>query len=116
MRARGWAVHCIVDVFPADAQDIPDEEWIAHGLDQSWVPLSKEAGSRHGTWRSSTYQTVRRCSSTSTTNSCAASRWSNGSTHTATRCTGPLRRAVPPPMPYGMTALSARGRDGGLPR
>ncbi|MER5751389.1 hypothetical protein [Streptomyces sp. NPDC002088] len=28
--------------FPADAQDIPDEEWIAHGLAQSWVPLSKD--------------------------------------------------------------------------
>jgi hypothetical protein len=42
LRARGWAVHCIVDVFPADARDIADEEWIAHGLDQSWVPLSKD--------------------------------------------------------------------------
>jgi hypothetical protein len=42
LRARGWTVHRIVDVFPADAQDIPDEEWIAHGLDQSWVPLSKD--------------------------------------------------------------------------
>jgi hypothetical protein len=42
LRARGWAVHRIVDVFPADAQDIPDEEWIAHGLDRSWVPLSKD--------------------------------------------------------------------------
>ncbi|MFI9175506.1 PIN-like domain-containing protein [Streptomyces lincolnensis] len=42
LRARGWTVHRIVDVFPADAQDIPDEEWIAHGLAQSWVPLSKD--------------------------------------------------------------------------
>lgn len=30
-------------MFPADAQDVPDEEWILHGLDQGWVPLSKDA-------------------------------------------------------------------------
>lgn len=41
-RDRGWAVHPIVDAFPADAQDIPDEEWISHGLDRSWIPLSKD--------------------------------------------------------------------------
>lgn len=41
LRERGWAGHRIVDVFPADAQDIPAEEWIA-GLDRSWVPLSKD--------------------------------------------------------------------------
>ncbi|MFJ8592416.1 hypothetical protein [Streptomyces sp. NPDC093598] len=27
---------------PEDGQDVADEEWIAHGLDQSWVPLSKD--------------------------------------------------------------------------
>ncbi|MGW1712426.1 PIN-like domain-containing protein [Streptomyces sp. NPDC002156] len=42
LRQRGWAVHRIVDVFPSDAQDIPDEEWISYGLDRSWVPLSKD--------------------------------------------------------------------------
>lgn len=42
LRDRGWTVHCIADVFPTDAQDIPDEQWIAHGLDQPWVPLSKD--------------------------------------------------------------------------
>lgn len=42
LRERGWAGHRIVDVFPADAQDIPAEEWIAYGLDRSWVPLSKD--------------------------------------------------------------------------
>ncbi|MGW3650395.1 PIN-like domain-containing protein [Streptomyces sp. NPDC000878] len=42
LRQRGWAVHRIVDVFPADAQDIPDKEWISYGLDRSWVPLSKD--------------------------------------------------------------------------
>ncbi|GAB2896463.1 PIN-like domain-containing protein [Streptomyces mayteni] len=42
LRARGWTVHRIGEVFPADAQDIADEDWIAHGLDQGWVPLSKD--------------------------------------------------------------------------
>ncbi|ELP62282.1 toxin-antitoxin system, toxin component, PIN family [Streptomyces turgidiscabies Car8] len=35
-------MHRIVDVFPADAQDIPDEQWISYGLDRSWIPLSKD--------------------------------------------------------------------------
>lgn len=42
LKALGWTVHCIGDVFPEDAQDVPDEEWIRHGLDRSWVPLSKD--------------------------------------------------------------------------
>ncbi|MFG3032062.1 toxin-antitoxin system, toxin component, PIN family protein [Streptomyces sp. NPDC048253] len=29
-------------IFPDDGQDVADEEWIAHGLDRSWVPLSKD--------------------------------------------------------------------------
>lgn len=42
LRARGWTVHRIGDVFPDDGQDVADEEWITHGLDRSWVPLSKD--------------------------------------------------------------------------
>ncbi|WP_328914322.1 MULTISPECIES: toxin-antitoxin system, toxin component, PIN family protein [unclassified Streptomyces] len=42
LRVLGWVVHRINEVFPADAQDIPDPEWIAHGLDRGWVPLSKD--------------------------------------------------------------------------
>ncbi|MFH8490181.1 PIN-like domain-containing protein [Streptomyces longisporoflavus] len=42
LRACGWAVHRIGDVFPDDGQDVADEDWIAHGLDRSWVPLSKD--------------------------------------------------------------------------
>ncbi|MFF3485095.1 toxin-antitoxin system, toxin component, PIN family protein [Streptomyces sp. NPDC002701] len=42
LRAYGWTVHRIGDVFPDDGQDVADEEWIAHGLDRSWVPLSKD--------------------------------------------------------------------------
>lgn len=42
LREHGWTVHRIGEVLPADAQDIPDEDWISHGLDQGWVPLSKD--------------------------------------------------------------------------
>lgn len=42
LRTLGWTVHRIGDVFPDDGQDIADDEWITHGLDQSWVPLSKD--------------------------------------------------------------------------
>ncbi|MFF7344753.1 toxin-antitoxin system, toxin component, PIN family protein [Streptomyces antimycoticus] len=42
LRERGWTVHRIGEVFSSDGQEISDEEWIAHGLDQGWVPLSKD--------------------------------------------------------------------------
>lgn len=42
LRLCGWTVHRIADVFPDDGQDVTDEDWITHGLDQGWVPLSKD--------------------------------------------------------------------------
>lgn len=42
LRVSGWTVHRIGDFFPDDGQNVPDEEWITHGLGQSWVPLSKD--------------------------------------------------------------------------
>ncbi|MBH1935847.1 toxin-antitoxin system, toxin component, PIN family protein [Streptomyces sp. AV19] len=42
LRSRGWTVHRIGEVFPGDAQDVPDEDWILHGLGRGWVPLSKD--------------------------------------------------------------------------
>lgn len=42
LRVLGWSVHRIGEVFPVDAQYIPDPDWIAYGLDQGWVPLSKD--------------------------------------------------------------------------
>ncbi|GAA2628607.1 hypothetical protein GCM10010307_18660 [Streptomyces vastus] len=35
-------MHRLAEVFPADAQDVPDEDWIRHGLGCGWVPLSKD--------------------------------------------------------------------------
>ncbi|MCT7354467.1 hypothetical protein N4P33_20240 [Streptomyces sp. 15-116A] len=44
LRACGWTVHRIGDVFPDDGQDVADEEWIAHGLDQPGDPACPRAG------------------------------------------------------------------------
>jgi hypothetical protein len=38
----GWKIHRITDVFPDDAQDIDDQDWITYGLDRGWVPLCKD--------------------------------------------------------------------------
>lgn len=38
----GWVVHRVVDHFPDDAQDVPDEEWLAYGLVRGWTPLCKD--------------------------------------------------------------------------
>ncbi|WP_329052294.1 hypothetical protein OG873_23075 [Streptomyces violaceus] len=79
LRACGWTVHRIGDVFPDDGQDVPDEEWITHGLDQSWVPLSKDGRIKTRDLESGLSWSVRRCCSTWTTSSFAAPRWSSGS-------------------------------------
>ncbi|MGM1062310.1 hypothetical protein [Saccharothrix sp. Mg75] len=42
LRARGWLVHRITDHYPDDAQCVPDEEWLAYGLERGWVPLCKD--------------------------------------------------------------------------
>lgn len=38
----GWFVHRAVDHFPDDARDVPDEDWLAYGLDRGWSPLCKD--------------------------------------------------------------------------
>jgi hypothetical protein len=38
----GWVIHRIVDVYPDDARDVPDEQWIEHGVERGWVPLCKD--------------------------------------------------------------------------
>jgi len=38
----GWTVHRITDHFPNDAQDVEDEVWLAHGLEQGWSPMCKD--------------------------------------------------------------------------
>jgi hypothetical protein len=38
----GWVVHRVADHFPDDAQDVPDEQWLAYGLTHGWSPLCKD--------------------------------------------------------------------------
>ncbi|WP_267899089.1 PIN-like domain-containing protein [Streptomyces corynorhini] len=52
LRERDWIVHPIGEIFPSDAQDIPDEDWIAHGLDQGRAPCPRAHASRPGIVRS----------------------------------------------------------------
>jgi hypothetical protein len=42
LRNAGWRVHTLADVYPDDAQDIPDEEWIAEGARRGWNLLTKD--------------------------------------------------------------------------
>lgn len=42
LRAEGHVVHLIADHYPHDAQDIPDQEWIAEGCRRGWVLLTKD--------------------------------------------------------------------------
>lgn len=38
----GWIVHRATDHFADDAQNVPDEEWLAYGLVRGWTPLCKD--------------------------------------------------------------------------
>jgi hypothetical protein len=38
----GWVVHRVVEHFPHDAQYIPDEQWLAYGLERGWTALCKD--------------------------------------------------------------------------
>ena len=38
----GWVVHRIADIFPNDAQEISDQDWMAAALARGWVPFCKD--------------------------------------------------------------------------
>ena len=42
LRELGLVIHLIADFYPDDAQDIPDEDWIAEGCRRGWVLLTKD--------------------------------------------------------------------------
>jgi PIN like domain len=42
LEARGWTIHRVAEHFPLDAQHIPDEVWLAYGLERGWSPLCKD--------------------------------------------------------------------------
>jgi hypothetical protein len=47
LREAGLAVHLVADVYPDDADNIPDEEWIAEGCRRGWVMLTKDQRIRY---------------------------------------------------------------------
>jgi hypothetical protein len=38
----GWSVNLIADHYPNDAQNIPDDEWMAEGLERGWSLLTQD--------------------------------------------------------------------------
>lgn len=42
LREHGWIVHLVSEVFADDGQDIPDPEWISHGLRRGWALLTQD--------------------------------------------------------------------------
>lgn len=38
----GWIIHRAAQHFPGDAQNVPDDEWLAFGLERQWTPLCKD--------------------------------------------------------------------------
>jgi len=49
LQAAGYRVHLIVDHYPEDASDVPDEHWIAEGCSQGWALLTKDKRIRYRT-------------------------------------------------------------------
>lgn len=47
LRNSGYTVHLIADHYPADASNVPDEEWIAEGCSHGWVLLTKDKRIRY---------------------------------------------------------------------
>src|SRR5215216_2876289 len=42
LRACGWSVTLINDVFHYDAQEVTDEDWIRYGCSRGWAALTKD--------------------------------------------------------------------------
>ncbi|MCH8613483.1 hypothetical protein [Arsenicicoccus dermatophilus] len=49
LRDAGWTVHMLSDVYPRDAQDVPDDTWIRYGCDRGWPLLTKDRRIRYRT-------------------------------------------------------------------
>jgi hypothetical protein len=47
LREAGYVVHLIADHYPNDANDVPDEEWIAEGSSRGWTLLTKDKRIRY---------------------------------------------------------------------
>ena len=47
LRQASWTVHTLAEVYPDDAQDIADEDWIAEGASRGWILLTKDKRIRY---------------------------------------------------------------------
>lgn len=47
LRQEGWLIHLVNDVFANDAQETPDEAWIAYGNERRWCLLTKDLRIRY---------------------------------------------------------------------
>ena len=47
LRELGWTVHMIHEHYPNDAENVPDDEWIAYGCRHGWVGLTKDKRIRY---------------------------------------------------------------------
>jgi len=47
LRALGWSVRHLCDVYPDDGQHVADEDWIAHGVNQGWSLLTQDKKIRY---------------------------------------------------------------------
>lgn len=47
LREAGWQVRRISEVFPDDASDVPDEDWIAYGCQRGWALITADKRIRH---------------------------------------------------------------------
>jgi len=47
LRVAGYVVHLIADHYLDDANNVPDEEWIAEGCSNGWILLTKDKRIRY---------------------------------------------------------------------
>ena len=47
LREAGYILHLIADHYPNDADEVPDEHWIAEGSSRGWVLLTKDKRIRY---------------------------------------------------------------------
>ncbi len=47
LRESGYVIHLIADHYPRDADNVPDETWIAEGCSHGWALLTKDKRIRY---------------------------------------------------------------------
>ena len=47
LREAGYVIHLVADHYPNDADEVPDEDWIAEGCSRGWILLTKDKRIRY---------------------------------------------------------------------